>query len=124
MWAGLGDDGVEGGHDAAAVDVALDDVAAEGAAGGGGQFEIDFCAGGERAEGGVVEGFLGEVGVEVGWVDVERGEADAGDAERVAFAEAVGDAGGFDGDTADAAVSVRLTRVPVCSMMPVNMVSF
>ena len=48
----------------AAVDVALDDVSAEGTAGGGGQFEVDFGSGGEGAEGGLVEGFLGEVGVE------------------------------------------------------------
>ena len=103
MWADAGDDGVEGGHDAAAVDVALDNVAAEGAAGGGGQFEVDLGAGGERAERGLVEGLLGEVGVEEGRVDVERGEADAGDAERVAFAQAGGEAGGFDGEAADAA---------------------
>ena len=96
-------------------------MAAERAAGGGGEFEIDLGAGGERAEGGFVEGLLGEVGVEERRVDVERGEADAGDGERVAFAEAVGEAGGFDGETADAAVSLRLTMVPVCSMMPVNM---
>ena len=74
-----------------------------GLAGGGGQFEIDACAGGERAEGGFVEGFLGEVGVEERWVYVEGGEADAGDGERVAFAETGGEAGGFDGETADAA---------------------
>ena len=55
---------------AAAVDVALDDVSAEGAAGGGGEFEVDFGAGGEGAEGGFVEGLLGEVGVEEGGVDV------------------------------------------------------
>jgi hypothetical protein len=86
-----------------AVDVALDDVAAEGAAGGGGQFEIDLGAGGERAEGGAVEGFLGQVGVEERGVDVERGEANAGDAERIAFAETAGEAGSFDRDAADAA---------------------
>jgi len=94
---------IEGAQDPAAIYVALDDVAAEGTAGGGGQFEVDFCAGGQRAEGGFVEGFLRKVGVEVRVIDIERGEADAGDAERIAFAEAVGEAGGFNGDAADAA---------------------
>jgi hypothetical protein len=68
-----------------------------------GKLEIDAGAGSERAERGAVEGFLGEVGVEVGGVGIERGEADAGDAERIAFAEAGGDAGSFDGDAANAA---------------------
>jgi hypothetical protein len=36
-------------------------------------------------------------------VNVESGEADAGDAEGVAFAETAGEAWGFDGETADAA---------------------
>ena len=103
LRAGFGDDGVERGHHAGAVDVALHDVAAERAAGGGGQFEVDACAGSERAERSAVERFLREIGVEVGGVGVERGEADAGDAERVAFAQARGDAGSFDGDAANAA---------------------
>ena len=64
--AGSRDDRVERGQYAGAVDVALHDVAAERAAGGGGQFEIDVCAGGERAERSAVERFLGEIGVEVG----------------------------------------------------------
>ena len=64
VGAGGGDDGVEGGYCAAAVDVALDDVTAERAAGGGGEFEIDAGAWGEGAEGGFVKGLLGEVGVE------------------------------------------------------------
>ena len=103
LRAGLGDDGIESGHDAGAVDMALDDVAAERTAGGGGQLEVYFRAGLECAERSAVEGFLGEVGVEVGRVDIERCKADAGDGERVAFAEAVGDAGRFYGDAADAA---------------------
>jgi len=79
-WVSGGDDGVEGEELAAAIDVALNDVAAEWAAGSCGELEIEEGALGERAEGGLVEGFLGEVGVEEGGVDVERGEADAGDA--------------------------------------------
>ena len=61
---GGGDDGVEDEELAGAIDVALDDVAAERAAGGGGELEVEECAGCKRAEGGLVEGFLGEVGVE------------------------------------------------------------
>src|SRR5208283_2455557 len=45
VWAGLRDDRLERGHCARAVDVALDDVAAERAAGGGGQLEVDLGAG-------------------------------------------------------------------------------
>ena len=90
--------GLKRGEGSAAVDVALNDVAAEGAAGGGGEFEVDLGAGSEGAEGGFVEGLLGEVGVEELGVNVESGEADAGDAEGVAFAETAGEAGGFDGD--------------------------
>ena len=71
--AGLGDDGIEGGEGTAVIDVALDDVSAERASGCGGQFQIDFGAGGERAERCAVESFLGQVGVEPGWVDVESG---------------------------------------------------
>ena len=87
----------------AAVHVALNNVSAEGTAGGGGQFEVDLGAGSEGAKRGLVERFLGEVGVEEGRVHVERGEADAGDAERIAFAQPAGQAGSFDGDAADAA---------------------
>jgi hypothetical protein len=36
-------------------------------------------------------------------VNVEGGEADAGDAEGVTLAKATGEDGGFDGDAADAA---------------------
>jgi len=45
--------------------------------------------------------------VEESGVDVECGEADAGDAEGVAFAETGGEAGGGDGDAVDAAVLVE-----------------
>ena len=69
----------------------------------GWQFEIHFRAGLERAEGCAVQSLLRQVCVEVGRVDIERCEADAGDSEGVAFAEAVGNAGRFDGDAANAA---------------------
>ena len=87
------DQGFEGTEFPGTVDVALDDVAAERAAGGGRQFEIHLCAGLERAERSAVERFLGEVGMEIRRVDIERGEADTGDGEGIAFAEAVCDAG-------------------------------
>ncbi len=109
---------------AGAVNMPLNDVAAERAAGGGGQFEVDFCAGLQRAERCPVQGFLGEVGMKVIRVDIERGEADAGDGERIAFAQAAGDAGASTVMRRTPPRSVRLTRVPVCSMMPVNMDSF
>ena len=64
------DDRIKRAEFPAAIDVALDDVSAEGTAGGGGQFEVDFGSGGEGAEGGLVEGFLGEVGVEEVGIDV------------------------------------------------------
>jgi hypothetical protein len=109
---GGGDDGVEDEELAGAIDVALDDVAAERAAGGGGELEVEECAGCKRAEGGLVEGFLGEVGVEESGVNVERGEAYARDAEGIAFAEATGEAGGFDGDAADAAAVEEADESP------------
>jgi hypothetical protein len=82
--------------------VALDDVAAERAAGSGGQFEIKEGAGGKRAKGCLVKGLLGEVGVEESGMDVERGQAYTGDAEGIAFAETGGEPWGFDGDAANA----------------------
>lgn len=42
----------------------------------------------EEGEGGFGDGFAGEVGVKLFGVDVEGGEADAGDAGAVAFASA------------------------------------
>ena len=103
VGAGLGDDGVERGHHARAVDVALHDVAAERAARCGGQFQIDTRAGCKRAERGAIQRFLREVGVEIRGVGIERGEANAGHAERVAFAQARRDAGRFNRDAANAA---------------------
>ena len=103
VGAGFGDDGIEGGKDAGSVDVALNDVTAERTAGGGGEFEVHFAAGFECTEGRAVEGLVGEVGVEVRWLDIEGSEADAGDGEGVAFAESASYAGGFDGDAANAA---------------------
>jgi hypothetical protein len=103
IGAGLGDDGIEGGEDAGCIDVTLNDVAAEGTAGGRREFEVHFGAGFECTEGRAVECLPGEVGVEVGWFDIEGSEADAGDSEGVAFAESASYAGGFDGDAANAA---------------------
>jgi hypothetical protein len=88
---------------AGTVDVALNNVTAKGAAGGGGEFEIEESAGSECAEGGFVEGLLGEVGVEEGGVDIKGSEANAGDAEGVAFVEMGSEARGFNGDTTDSA---------------------
>ena len=120
----IGDHRIESGKYAGAIDVALNDVAAEGAAGGGRQFEIDPGAGSERAERSAVEGLLGEVGVKVSGVRIEGGETDAGNAERVTFAQAGGDPGASTVMRRTPPRSVRLTRVPVCSMMPVNMEQF
>jgi len=47
-------------------------VAAQRAAGGGGQFEIDAGACGQRAERGFVERLLGQIRMEVGGIDVKR----------------------------------------------------
>ncbi len=82
--------------------MALNDVAAEWTAGGGGQLKIDACAGSERPERSAVEGFLCKVGVEVGGIGIEGGETDAGDSERVTFAQPRGDAESFDCDAANA----------------------
>src|SRR5580692_6882611 len=83
--------------------MALNDVTAEWAAGGRWEFEIDFGARSQRPERGAVERFLSEIGVEVSWVHIERGETDAGDAQRIAFAQARGYSGRFDSDAASAA---------------------
>ena len=61
-----GVEGGEGEQGGGAVDVALDDVTAEGEPAGVGELEVDGGGGGEMAEGGAGEGFLGEVGGEAG----------------------------------------------------------
>ena len=85
-----------------AVDVALDDVAAERGAGGSGQLEVDRGALAEVGEGGAGQRLGGEIGGEarregVG-LDVERGEADAVDGDAVARVELGGERGRGDGD--------------------------
>jgi hypothetical protein len=40
--------------------------------------------------------------VEEGWVYVESGEADTGDAQRIAFAQTACETGSFNGEPADA----------------------
>ena len=61
----------------------------------------------KRAERGAVQRLLGQIGVEVGGVQVERRQADAGDAERVAFAQLRGDARRLHGDAANAAAALQ-----------------
>ena len=98
-----GDHGVERGHDATSVHMALDDVAAERTAGRRGQFQIDTRAGLERSQRGAVERFPREIGVEVSGVGVQRRQANAGDAQGIAFAEVRGNSRGLDGDAPHAA---------------------
>src|ERR1700679_38812 len=81
------------------VDVALDYVAAERRAGGGGELEVDGGTGGERAEGGAREGFGGEIGGELGgFIDGNRSEADAVDGDAVAGVPAAGEGGCVEKD--------------------------
>ncbi len=62
-----GVDGLEGEQGGGAVDVALDDVAAERRACGCGEFEVDDGAGLEAGERGAGDGLGGEIGGEVRW---------------------------------------------------------
>ncbi len=83
--------GLAGGDGADAVHVALDEVAAEAAADGGGAFEVDAGAGGEGAEAGAGEGLGHDVGGEGVTVVVDHGQADAVDGDGVAVPGALGD---------------------------------
>jgi hypothetical protein len=99
---GVGREGGQGDEGGGAVDVALNDVAAEGRTGGGWEFEVEDGVGAEVGEGGAGDGLGGEVGGEargegVG-LDAEGGEADAVDRDAVAGVEAGGERGGGDGD--------------------------
>ena len=99
----VGCDGVEGEEGGGAVDMALNDVASEGRAGGGGEFEVQDGVGAEVGECGAGDGLGGEVGGEarregVGF-DAERSKADAVDCDAVAGVEARGERGCSDGDT-------------------------
>ena len=59
--------------------------------------------------------------MEIFGVGIERREADTGDSERIAFAQTGAMPGASTVMRRTPPRSVRLTRVPVCSMMPVNM---
>lgn len=74
--------------------MALDDVSAEPAADGHGPLQIDPGAGYECAEAGAVEGLGHDVGGELAAVfEVDDGEADAVDGDRVTVLGAFGDGG-------------------------------
>ena len=118
----VGVNGLQGEEGGDAIDVTLDDVAAEGRAGGSGEFEVDGAAGPKAAEGGAVEGLLGEVGGEVGGGEIERGEADAGDGDGVAETEAGGETfGSVDKDAGAAVGWGDGADGAVVSIRPVNM---
>jgi len=97
--------------------VALDDVTAERTAGGGGQFEIDFGAGRQRAEGGLVEGFLREIGVKERRMHVQRGQADAGDARESPSRRPPARPGASTVMRRTPPRLSRLMSVPVCSII-------
>lgn len=61
LWC-VGSDGSDGDKGCGAVDVALDDVASEGRAGGCGEFEVQDGVGAEMDEGGAGDCLGGEVG--------------------------------------------------------------
>ena len=98
----LGRDGVERKKDDGAVDVALDDVAAEWRTGGGGELEVDDGVRVQVHEGGTGDGFGGEVGGEAWWEGVgfnaKGSEADAVYGDAVAGVEAEGERGCGDSD--------------------------
>ena len=77
-------------HRAGAVDMALDDVAAEARADGRGAFEVDRGADGEGAEAGTVQGLRHDVGGELVALVLDDGEADAVHGDGVAVLRAVG----------------------------------
>ena len=76
---------------AGAVDVALDDVAAEPVAGAQRQLEVDRVARPERAERAAPQRLLHHVGGEAVTVGLDRRQADAVDRHRVARAELAGE---------------------------------
>ena len=122
---GCGCDGCQGEEGCGAVDVALDDVASEGGAGGGGEFEVEDGVGTKVGEGGSGDGLGGEVGGEA-WGKalgsilravrqtpltamlspvLKAGRVRVGEAMVMRVAPSVG---------------VMARRVPVVSMRPVN----
>ena len=98
----VGCDGVECDEGGGAVDMALNDVAAEGRADGCGELQVEDGVGTQVGERGAGESFGCKVGGEarregVGF-DAECGEADAVDCDAVAGVEARGECGRGDGD--------------------------
>jgi hypothetical protein len=69
----------------------LHDVPAERRARGRGKFEVDDGSGAQIGQGGAGESLFGEVGGEGRQGDIERGEADAVDRDRIADVQARGD---------------------------------
>ena len=117
-WGG-GVDGVEGEEGGGAIDVALDDVSAQGRAGGSGEFEVDDGAFVEVGEGGAGDGLGGEVGREA-WgecvgLDAEGGDADSADGDAVASVEAGGEGGCRDGDAGRTCGGTQVAPSDVCS---------
>jgi hypothetical protein len=101
-FGGVRGDGVQGEQSCSAVDVTLDDVASEGRAGGGGEFEVQDCVGTQVRERGAGDGLSGEIGGEA-WgkgvgLDAESGEADAVDGDAVTGVQARRECGRGDGD--------------------------
>jgi len=99
--AGLRDNWIKSDESARPIDVALNDMSAEGTARSCGEFEVHLCTGLEEAERGAVEGFLRQIGMEKCRIEIKCSEADAGDAQRIAFAKSAGDSWSFNGDAAD-----------------------
>ena len=95
---GFGRDGVQREQGGGAVDVALDDVAAERRACGSGELQVDDGAGAEMGKRGAGDGLGGEVGGEGSGGDVEGGEADSVDGDAIAEGEACGERWRVDGD--------------------------
>lgn len=82
--------------------MALNDMASEGRAGGGGELEVDDRAGLKVGKSSTGDGFGGEVGGETRWecvgLNTEGGEADAADCDAVAGDQARCEGGRGDGD--------------------------
>jgi len=102
---------------AAAVDVTLDNMAAERGAGCGGEFEIHDGAGLETAERGAVQGFFGEIGVEKRRLGVEGdgregGETGSAHGHAVADAKAVGEGRSGDGNARGAGARLEANDGP------------
>src|ERR1700761_4245103 len=98
----VGCDGLEGEEGGGAVDMALNDVASEGRAGGSLEFEVQDGIGAKVGECGAGDGLGGEVGGEARREGVrfnaERSKADTVDCDAVAGVETCGERRRGDGD--------------------------